>query len=91
MRSTNRIHRVALLVFALLIFCAATGWSQGYQRKVEVSWDFTTATTTLGWAPNADLSDFGLSQGTLIYHPTSEVPELISTSTTRSPVAGSRG
>jgi hypothetical protein len=51
MTSTGRICRVALLVFALLIFCAAPVWSQGYERKVEVSWDFSTAATTFGWTP----------------------------------------
>ena len=68
MRSTGRIHRVALLAFALLILCAATGWSQGYERRVEMSWDFTTATTTLGWYPdNGPLSNFGISNGALIF------------------------
>ena len=50
MTYTSRIDRVGFLVFALLIFCAAPGWSQGYERRVEMSWDFTTAATPLGWS-----------------------------------------
>jgi hypothetical protein len=73
MTSTGRIHRVAFLVFALLIFCAAPGWSQGYERKVEVSWDFTTATTTLGWTTCcAPSSGLGLSNGALIFPATEQ-------------------
>ncbi len=72
MTSTGRIHRVGFLVVAFLIFCAATGWSQGYERKVEMSWDFTTATTTLGWAPNEPSSGFGLSNGALTYQATEQ-------------------
>jgi len=56
MKVTGRIHRVGFLVVAFLIFCAAPGWSQGYERKVELSWDFTTATTTLGWTTNGPSS-----------------------------------
>jgi len=72
MTSNGRIHRVAFLVFALLIFCATPGWSQGYERRVEVSWDFTTATTTLGWYPVEPVSGFGLSNGTLIFPATEQ-------------------
>jgi hypothetical protein len=72
MKSLGRIHRVAFLVFALLVFCAATGWSQGYERKVEVSWDFSTATTTLGWTPERSEFEFGLTNGALMYHPGTE-------------------
>jgi hypothetical protein len=43
MTTTGRIHRVAFLVVALLIFCAATGWSEGCERRVEVSWDLSMA------------------------------------------------
>ncbi len=51
-----------------MIFCAAPGWSQGYERKVEMSWDFTTATTTLGWYPdNGPLRNFGIHNGALIF------------------------
>ncbi len=67
MKSAGRMHRVAFLAFALLIFCAAPGWSQGYERKVEVSWDFSTATSILGWSPSEPLSGFGLSNGALIF------------------------
>ncbi len=73
MKVTGRIHRVAFLVFALLIFCTAPGWSQGYERKVEMSWDFTTATTPLGRNTyEQSVSNFGLSNGSLIFHATEQ-------------------
>jgi photosystem II stability/assembly factor-like uncharacterized protein len=73
MRYTSRIHGVGFGVVAFLIFCAIPGWSQGYERKVEMSWDFTTATTTLGWYPdNGPLSNFGISNGVLVF-PDAEV------------------
>jgi hypothetical protein len=72
MTSTGRIRRVALLVFALLIFCAAPVWSQGSERKVEASWDFSTATTTLGWTPVEPVSGFGLSNGALLFPATEQ-------------------
>src|SRR5512135_3286177 len=50
MISIGRIHRVALVVFTVLVFCADSGWSQGYERRVEASRDFTTATNPLGWS-----------------------------------------
>ncbi len=81
MTSTGRIHRVAFLVSALLIFCATPGWSQGYERKVDVSWDFSTATTPLGWAPCCEPSSgFGVSNGTLIFPSTEQVQVLVSPS-----------
>ena len=61
------MRRVAFLVFALLIFCAAPGWSQGYERKVEVSWDFTTATDPLGWTTDYPSINLHLSNGALIF------------------------
>jgi hypothetical protein len=73
MTGTGRIHRVAFLAFAFLIFCATPGWSQGYERKVEMSWDFSTATTTLGWDPCCEPSSgFGVSNGALIFHATEQ-------------------
>ncbi len=73
MTSTGRIHQVAFLTVALLTIGAAPGWSQGYERKVEASWDFTAATTPLGWYPdNGPLRNFGIHNGALIF-PTTEV------------------
>jgi len=80
MKSTGRIHRVGLLVFALLIFCAAPGWSHGYERRVEVSWDFTTATTTLGWTTNDPLVNLSVSNGALIFQARDQVWDLLSPS-----------
>jgi hypothetical protein len=68
MTSTGRIHRVALSVFALLVFCPA----QGNERRVDLSWDFTTATTPLGWYPYEPSSGFGLSNGALIFQATEQ-------------------
>ncbi len=79
MKSTGPIHRVAFLVVALLIFCATPGWSQGYERRVEASWDFTTATSTLGWTTNfGPPSNFGLSNGALTFPATAQVQLLFS-------------
>ena len=78
MTSTGRNHRVALSVFALLMFCAVRGWSQGYERRAEMSWDFSTATTPLGWTTVNASSNLGLSNGALIFPATT--PAILSPS-----------
>ena len=80
MTSTGRIHRVAFLVFALLIFCATPGWSQGYERRVEVSWDFSTATTAPGWITDYPSINLRLSNGALIFPAREVEPTLFSPS-----------
>src|SRR5580658_4354515 len=59
----------SLLFFGLISPC----WSQPYQHQVGVSWNFTPASSPLGWSPIAALSNFGVQNGALTFTATSQI------------------
>jgi hypothetical protein len=60
--------QVVLLPWLLALGLASTGWSQGYQQNVSQNWDFTTASSPLGWSPVVALNNFGIQNSTHANH-----------------------
>lgn len=62
--------------FALLAFCSVAVScvcsAQGYRQDVIQSWNFATASTTLGWAPVVPLTNFGTQNGSLTFTATQQ-------------------
>jgi len=61
-----------------LFFGPAMCWSQGYQHSVDASWDFTTASSPLGWSPIIALPNFGVGNGALTFKATSNAYTIFS-------------
>jgi len=75
------LRREALLAAWLLTFGLASAcWSQGYQHNVSQSWDFTAASSSLGWAPVVALKSFGVQNGALTFTATQQIDIVCSAS-----------
>ncbi len=61
----------SLLFACLLIVPGQLCRAQAYQQNTAISWNFSTATTALGWTPVASLSHFGIQNGALAFTATS--------------------
>jgi len=67
-----RIH-VAVVPWLLALGLASICWSQGYQHNVSQSWDFTTASSPLGWSAIVPLKNFGIQSGALNFTATQQI------------------
>jgi len=72
--------QVVLVPWLLALGLASTCWSQGYQRNVSQSWDFTTASNSLGWSPIVALQNFGIKNGALTFTATQQIDIVCSAS-----------
>ena len=72
-RKSNHGIRAIVLPCLLALGLACVCSAQQYQSQVDVSWDFTTASTTLGWTPISPLSNFSVKNGALTFTATQQI------------------
>src|SRR5580658_6710877 len=77
---SNLRGQALLLPYFLALGFASACWSQGYQHNVSESWDFTAASSSLGWAPAATLKSFGVQSGALTFTATQQIYTVCSAS-----------